>query len=198
MAATKRTPFQINKDRALIAHLYSRGKRQDEIARILSEDQERGYTLTRQSVTRDIKIIQEGWLRASVASIGEVRARTLITLDEMEREAWEAFERSKAVKTKRKAQTRTTAATTPGAPADPVSQTAERLDEDQNGDPRWFELMLKVVDRRCKMLGLDAPVKVDYQDVSKRIPWKELTNDQIERIRNRESLQSVIPGFVLN
>ena|SRR3990167_1808225 len=194
MAAPKRTPFQIKRDRAVIAHLYSRGRRQDEIARILSEDPERNYTLTRTSITRDIRIIQEEWVRTSVQSIDKVKARALATLDEMEREAWE---RSKKSKIKKKAQTRTTAAGADGK-AGPSSQAAERWEEDQNGDPRWMDILLKIVDRRCKILGIDAPVEVKWRDITDRVPWKELTNEQLKRITNREPLESVIPGFSTN
>jgi len=132
-----------------------------------------------------------------VQSIDKVKARALATLDEMEREAWEAWERSKKSKIKKKAQTRTTAAGADGK-AGPSSQAAERWEEDQNGDPRWMDILLKIVDRRCKILGIDAPVEVKWRDITDRVPWKELTNEQLKRITNREPLESVIPGFSTN
>lgn len=205
MAAPKRTQFEIARDHADIAGMYLRGMNQWEIAKALASDPERKYELSRQSISRDLKLIKSRWVQMSVASIAELKARELAKLDELERESWRAWERS----TQERKKTRTGRKVTGGLQAVADQRTAgpskqaqaDTVDvwrEEQQGDPRFLTTVMDCIDRRCKLLGLDAPQKHEWQNIVERIPWEALSPAQMRRLAAGEALDKVIPGFNLN
>lgn len=191
MAAPKRTPIQVNKDRLEIASLYLQGKLQIEIAEFLSKDPARGYTLTQQTISRDLKIIQRDWQRSALIKFDEARAQELAKIDNLEREYWRAWERSKTEK-KHSEKERTEGET---------SKEVTRVQKwELIGDHRFLEGVQWCINRRCELLGLDAPKRMHIfeEDLLSKIDWDHLTKDQMQRLVNGEEPTKVIPGFKFN
>lgn len=120
-----------------VAKRYLRGETQWEIARAFEVDQA--------TISTDLKAIQQEWLAQAVLDRGEWTARELARIDEVERNAWTAWSRSQedaqVLRAKMRGQ---------------QSET-EKVSKGQAGDPRYLEIVLKCVAKRCELLGLDAP-----------------------------------------
>ena len=67
-------------------------------------------------------------------------------IDVVERNAWEGWENSK----------RDTVKTGPGK----YSET-EVTTTSNSGNPRFLEIVIKCIERRCRLLGIDAPIQAE-------------------------------------
>ena len=148
MAANKRTRIQIKDDRREIASLYLQGKTQQAIAERLN--------MTRQMVGYDLKAIQRRWWEDTSRNLDEDKARELAKLDELERTHWQAWEDSlEQVTTESSARTTSGRGNGHGS----VTEQAAIRREGKQGNPAYLRGVMECIDRRCKILGLDAPAK---------------------------------------
>lgn len=132
-------------DREEMARRYMRGESQYKIAA------EMGFS--QQAVSYNISKCRKEWIANSQQLIGERTMLELAKIDEVERSAWEGWLRSCKDSEKLVSETNT-GGDKPG--------TKERVEiEPQAGDPRFLDVVLKCVQQRCKILGLDAPTKVE-------------------------------------
>lgn len=146
MTAPKRTPFQIEADRRELTRLYLRGVLQKDIAAQLG--------VTQQMISLDLKTIRKQWQRDTAFDLDEAKAKELARIDELERTYWEAFERSKATKERRRSGRRES------------GDWAEIDTEDMVGNPAFLAGVLSCIAKRCELLGLDAPTK---QEINSRV-----------------------------
>jgi len=163
MAAPKRTPIQRARDRAEIARRYCHGEYQWAIADSLG--------LSRQQITYDLKVIQREWRESRLQAIDALKAVELAKIDELERTYWIAWERSRqeAVRTR-------TARRGEGEPYASIER------ENPVGDPRFLVGVQWCIERRCKLLGLDAPTRVDITARLRELALAEgLDPDEAER-----------------
>lgn len=157
MAAPKRTPFQIARDRAEIARLYLQGKFQHEIASTINSDPDRDYTLTQPMISYDLKAVQDDWRDSAVRDFDAAKAEAIAKIDELERTYWAAWLASRETK-ERTIQEQIVATT--------ARTKAVIHKEEQVGDPRFLAGVQWCIDRRCKLMGLDAPLKIAPTDPS--------------------------------
>jgi hypothetical protein len=136
-----RSPDQIRKDRAEVAHLYLQGWTQAEIGGRLG--------LSRQQVGYDLGAIREDWQQSTLTDFNARKAEELARIDRLEREYWSAWEASKQER-----QTSTTEQTTDGD-GDRLRAAIRKVE--QTGDPRYLAGVQWCVEQRCKILGLHAP-----------------------------------------
>lgn len=141
MAKNKRTPHQIEADRAEISRLYLMHHSQAEIASKLG--------LSQPQISYDLAAVRQRWRKETCMDIDTAKAEALAKLDEVERNCWRAWEKSKTSS---------------------VRQTSdkERLRRvetlTRDGDPRFLAQIFSCISMRCKILGLD--VKAGCSDVS--------------------------------
>lgn len=173
----KRTKEQIEFDRAFCADMFLRGYPYREIAKRLNEDlakRKMEYRLTESMVYYDIQQLLIAWKRDQLESIDQYVTAELQKLDKMEVEAWNAWELSKQKKTKNK-----TKKAGNGLMGRQIM--TEKATETTSGNPRYLDLLLNIQQRRAKMLGFDAPIKI-------AIPGANVTvNNENERF-NAESI----------
>jgi len=173
MAAPKRTKTERERDYLKETELYLKGKYQVEIAEEIG--------ITQQQVGYDLRIIQKRWIKETILNLDQHRIKELGKIDQLEREAWDAWEKSKD-----ESNVKITYAK--GLTQDKEGKlTSSSLDktnkvEDGNGNPKYLEIVLKCIERRCKMLGIDAPAKVEHSGDGKnpiiiKLP-EELKDDQ--------------------
>lgn len=161
MAATKRTPIQIQEDRTKIARWYLQGRTQAQIAVDLG--------VSSSQVFYDLKAIQKEWREQRFSDIDQIKADQLAKIDEVERVAWEAFKRSQEDRVISIAEMKTDAAN----PKDAKSKTSMKK-EGQAGDPRFLERISWAIEQRLKLFGLYAPAKIAISDLDALIE-KELS-----------------------
>lgn len=157
--AGKRTVEQHEADKRFCADLFVKGYAYRVIADRLNEhNHENGleYSVTYKTVFMDIQQVLAEWKKERFKDIDNYMQLELKKLDKMEIELWDAWEKSKSAKRKTKII---------GGSISDNSISGGTLDsrqiEDNNGDPRYLDLLLKVQERRAKLLGYNAPVKVD-------------------------------------
>ena len=91
----RRTASQRDKDLQITAELYLAGRNQYEIAEVIGVSQG--------TISNDLKAIRAMWRERAVIAFSERKAEELARLDKLEREYWQAWERSiKPVKSKSK------------------------------------------------------------------------------------------------
>jgi hypothetical protein len=131
--------------RVRVAELYLQGHRfSPDIARNIGG-------VHRSTITRDLQIIRKQWAIEMVTKFDEALREEICKIDRVEREAWSAWERSKTFREKTK--------TSRGNKRSGEETSAQIEKENLLGDPRYLERVGWCIDRRCKLLGLDAPEK---------------------------------------
>jgi len=121
------------------AELHLQGKTLKEIGEITGR--------CKATVCRDLKAIRAEWRKQAVQDIGEKIADELAKVNNVERQAWEAWEKSK-----RNKEVRTTKS---------IKGTIEKTiqTEGQSGNPTFLGKIIDCIQRRCELLGLDRPKK---------------------------------------
>jgi hypothetical protein len=147
----KRTPNQVEIDREFIGELYTQGLSHYAITNRLNSS--RPYKLSRQIVTTQIQGIIGEWRAKMLQAVDEKIADELARLNKIEREAWDAWERSKAEETK------TTSEKSEGTNGRTLARV---IKAGRDGDPRFLMIVGNCVTERCKLLGLYAASKVEH------------------------------------
>src|SRR4029077_2387913 len=126
--------LQTAERRKTVASLFLRGKFQHEIAKEAKVD--------RGTVSRDLKAVEAEWLKSGVMDLNAAKARALAKIDEIEREAWDAFKQSR-----KESETREVTGTTQGGKGKP--EKVKKTTKGQAGDSRFLAIILDCVKRRC-------------------------------------------------
>ncbi len=143
--AQKRSIIQREQDLSTIAKMYLTGSTQAEIGLHLG--------VTQQQISQDVKEIQKRWLDSSLRDFDELRAEQLAKIDRLETNYWAAWERSCRDRKRQRAGTKTD--------SHDRTEHAEFTTEGRDGNPAFLAGVDKCIERRCKLLGLDAPIKQD-------------------------------------
>lgn len=139
------------KRREGVANLYLQGKSQRFIAEKLQT--------SLGTVNRDLTTLRNQWKKNAAADMDEAIGRELAKLDKLEEQAWESYFLSLK-----------TTQTHNGQNSRPGQKKGERAKKStsQNititetaGDPRFLNIVENCIERRCKILGIDAPGKVE-------------------------------------
>lgn len=171
MAKTRRTPDQVIKDQAIVAEMYLKGRTMAAIAEALG-----GYSIN--MVNYDLREIRKRWRTSAVRDFDAYREEQLARLDLVEASAWREWERSCRRYRKR----------TKGVGANgPINKLETG---NQTGDPRYMSIVLNTIERRCKLLGLDAPTKVAPTNPAGDEPYKPMTESELDN-RIAELLQKL-------
>jgi hypothetical protein len=180
MAARKRTPFQREEDLVQITRLYLQGRTQRDIAEVVGVSQGQ--------VNHDLKLIQTRWRESSIMDMNEAKQRELARLDELEREYWAAWEQSKNERTR--ARQESDGKSKDGKP-NVVRATMEK--EQRDGNPAFLAGVMSCIERRCKLLGLDAPAKAELTgkdggpiktEVANKPDLSKLSVDELLQLRS--------------
>jgi len=139
-----------------LAELYRKGATQQAMARELG--------LARSTVQLDLKKLHAEWRKRRFDDMDDAKVRELEKVDLIERTAWDEWERSREP-AERSVTERQTVELPDGAggktPAERVK--AQLTQEGRLGDPRYLERIAWCIDKRCKVLGLDAPEKINVE-----------------------------------
>jgi len=148
MAKTKRTSVERERDLEAITGLYLRGVSQSEIAAQLG--------VTQQQVSYDLKVVQRRWAEKTVINLDAAKQKELARIDLLEREYWQAWERSKGERSK--ARQETAGMDKQGRP---IVRRSVAEKEKLIGNPAYLTGVQWCISERCKLLGIYGAVKVD-------------------------------------
>lgn len=154
MAKPKRNSLERERDLEAVKNLYLRGMYQADIARQLG--------VTQQQVSYDLKIIQTRWAEKTAIDFDLEKQKELSRIDTVEREYWEAWERSKGEKVKARQETNGR-----DKSGKPMVSKAVSEKEQMIGNPQFLQGVQWCITERCKLLGLVAPAKLDANVNSK-------------------------------
>jgi hypothetical protein len=155
----KRTKEQRDADMLFEADLFVKGYTYRQIADSVNANiRERGltYTISFQQVHKDVKELLISWKKERFDLIDDYVTSELKKLDRMEQELWAAWEASKDGKRRTKIE----GGSIEGGNIS-GGKLKERNLETTHGNPRYMDLLLDVQQRRAKLLGYDAPTKID-------------------------------------
>lgn len=135
----------IDRRRERLSELLLRGHRGlSDLARRLDCDAE--------TVRRDLRALDKLWQERSVKNLTVLKEQELDHLAELQLACWEAWEASKQPAVVERAE-RVAGPTR-------VRETVRREKRHRIGDLAVMDLLLRIVEWRCKLLGLDSPHKV--------------------------------------
>lgn len=154
--AHKRTPFEIARDRLVIAEWYCQGIPQHEIADRLG--------VTRQQIGYDLAMIQVDWAAKRDRLLDVHKAEQLAKIDVLEREHWAEYHRSKQPFTRTVKHAEAVKDKDGPQPTRAVVTTEERL-----GDPRHLAGVAWCIEQRCKILGLYAPTRIAVEQIEAEV-----------------------------
>jgi len=156
-----RTSAQRERDIELETELYLRGYTYLQISATLAErDPPDNYSISAASIGRDLAQVRKKWQEQSLHHMTEQKNKELAKLDLIEREAWEAWERScnpSWAKQENKRVNKNTGA----------MDTTSRIDitRSEVGDPRFLQIMQKCSEQRCRLLGLEKTINVNNTQI---------------------------------
>lgn len=139
-----RDPAQIARDRRRVADLYLKGWLQSDIAIEIGA--------TQATVSRDLKALRKAWLASTLIDIDKAKSRELAKIDRLEREYWDAWERSQEDKETQIDELRQEG----DSPSERVKVQVKK--EGQVGNPSFLDGVEWCIDKRCKIFGI-APDK---------------------------------------
>lgn len=150
----RRTPEQRENDLVFCTDLFLRGYSYRQISDLLNQRNAKmglDYAIVPpMRVYKDLKQLLINWKREHEENIDLYITKEISKLDKIEAELWDAWERSKKRIVSK------------------IRQSGLKTERSETfaGNPRYLDLVLSVQQRRAKLLGLDAPVKVDMQNVN--------------------------------
>lgn len=143
MAGPVRNRIQRESDLQRIAEMYLSGRTQSDIGNTLG--------LTQQTISNDLKALQKRWVESSLRDFDDLRAEQLAKIDKIEAHYWAAWDRSRTERKRNKVGRKT---------GDTNTDSVETATEGRDGNPAFLMGVERCIDRRCKLLGLDAPTKI--------------------------------------
>ena len=139
----RRASAQLARDRRRIADLYLKGWLQADIAAELGVSQP--------TVSLDLKALHKTWLKSALIDFDAAKSKELAKIDRLEQEYWEAWQRScEDAETIRREAT-----------AEKQGKVTKTL-KGQAGDPRFLQGVQWCIEKRCKILGVDAPQRLEH------------------------------------
>ena len=150
----RRSPEQRENDLVFCTDLFLKGYSYRQISDLLNKRNAKmglDYAIVPpMRVYKDLKQLLINWKREHEENIDLYITKELSKLDKIESELWDAWERSKKRIVSK------------------IRQSGLKTERSETfaGNPRYLDLVLSVQQRRAKLLGLDAPVKVDLPNVN--------------------------------
>jgi hypothetical protein len=169
---------QKERDRGFIATLFVKNYGLVEMSNKLHEFvKEAGddYKLTPQQIWYDCKQILIEWKKTRLKEIDDYIDIELKKLDRIENELWVAWDKSKTGKFRKKLK---------GGEIDASGNLSggklkEQVFEETSGNSKYLDLILDVMERRAKLLGYNAPLRLEINRPKEKDETQETVLDKI-------------------
>jgi transcriptional regulator with XRE-family HTH domain len=186
---TGRTKTQRERDNRRISQLYLQGEMQADIADALG--------LSQATVSRALKALQSDWRQSALIDINEAKARELAKIDTLELEYWTAWKRSQEDAESEITKMQGNPPKPNEANPLPAKMETQKKREGQSGNPAFLRGIEWCINKRCEILGVDAPVKQQLTGANGEplIPPPSVMSDE-ERITRMKELAVLIADEV--
>jgi hypothetical protein len=181
---TGRTKTQRERDNRRISQMYLQGELQADIADSLG--------LSQATVSRALAGLQSAWRASALIDINEAKARELAKIDTLELEYWTAWRRSQEDAESEITKMQGTPPKQNDQNPLPAKMETQKKREGQSGNPAFLKGIEWCINKRCEILGVDAPLKTDLTSKGEKL---ELSDDErtariiaiLEIARNRRT-----------
>lgn len=162
-----------------VAARYLRGEPQYIIARAFEVDAG--------TISRDLTAIRNDWMLSALRDFDAAKAQELAKIDEVERAAWMGWSKSQenaeTLQARMKSSGSETSKTTKG----------------QAGNPRFLQVILDCIARRCAILGIDAEQRIKLTGslgvrADDRLDLTKLTDAQLDQFATIIAFDPPKPG----
>ena len=174
--------------RPQVAEMYIAGKYQTDIAR--------HFGVTPTTIHNDLKAIRRQWAKEYAETWNDVVIEQLAKIDKQEREAWQAWERSKLDAETKETFTESSGKTQDGKPI--VGKTTlKKKSVGQAGDPRFLQSIQWCIEQRLKVVGGYASDRRAKRKLDNEEKWVTELVDAIKNGRlNYEQVKELFPDLV--
>jgi hypothetical protein len=145
VVSDRQTDFQIEHRRGQVANLYLEGKSLRQIGEV--------FGVSHVTIKRDVDAMYEEWRNDRKDTFDEAVIRMLRAIDKLESESWDAWVRSCKDAEK-------VIEETGSSDKGPYSKSRTEV-APQAGDPRFLQVILQAMQRRCAIIGIDSPKKIE-------------------------------------
>jgi len=129
--------------RVQVAELHLKGWTHRQIAARLGIDSA--------TIRHDLAHLRRDWQTSAIGDFHQAQQQELARLAQVEREAWSAWDDSK--------RDLVTTKVSKEGDENRSKQRAEQTTRGQSGNPRYLDVIQRCIERRCKMFGLDVPLR---------------------------------------
>jgi hypothetical protein len=175
----KRSKSQRGRDRRLIANLYLKGEYQADIAAQVG--------ISQGQVSKELAILQAEWQTSALIDINEAKARELAKIDALELVYWQAWERSQLDAESEITKMQGAPPKQGDANPAPAKLETQKKREGQSGNPAFLSGIQWCINKRCEIIGVNAPVKSEVEN-------KGITKVLIEYADNNNNPAKTTPG----
>jgi hypothetical protein len=161
--------------------MYVRGKSQHDMALELSRHYE-NVRISPGAIGSDLKAIRQSWLQSTLVDFNAAKAKELARLDEAEREAWDAWERSKEKHVRIEYEISDDQVPfSADKIADVKRKKRKKVIEATVGDIRYLEMIERMITARCNIMGLFEAqrIQVDWRAEALQSGLDEQTVDAV-------------------
>lgn len=191
--AQRRTEEERERDLVMLARMYVRGKAQHEMMLTLNAlYPDRPLTLP--IIHKDLEDIRRMWLQSTLLDFNAAKAKELARLDEAEREAWNAWERSKEKHVRLEYEVSDDQVPfSVDKIADVKRRKKHKIIEATVGDIRYIEMVERMIKMRCDILGLFEAKKlqIDWRTEAIAAGMDEQTIDAVKERTVQTLLEAI-------
>ena len=153
----RRKKAELARDRRLIGKWYMMGQSQMEIAEKIGVNQS--------TISDDLKVLHAEWLESALVDLDVRKSQELAKIDTLEQEYWDAWIRSQENEVTLRDETG-------------KENKFTTITKGQVGNSQYLAGVQWCIDKRCKILGIEAASKIEHRIVD----VTQLTNDELYAI----------------
>jgi hypothetical protein len=188
-----RTDEERERDLVMIARMYVRGKSQHEMKLTLNALYP-DRPLSSKVINTDLQSIRQAWLNSTLVDFNAVKAKECARLDEVEREAWSAWEKSKDKHIR--IEYEVTDDQVPFSIDKIVNvhrNKKHKIVEATVGDIRYLEMIERAIKMRCDIFGLfeAKKIQVDWRTEAIAFGIDENTIDAVKERTVQTLLEAI-------
>lgn len=178
-----RTKIEKERDYHFITDLYLKRYSTRAIAKKLCEHVGNPKYVSHVIVFKDLKAIMQQWRDERIDDLDEAKTKELAAIDKLEATYWDAWEKS-IEDYEKKAKKLKGTLSKDGSKSTPSEQEIATTEMISMGNPAYLAGIDRCIERRSKILGIDAPSKVDVTSGGKEI--KGITSVEVVHVSKEE------------